>query len=191
VAYCAYADVNEYLGGALTADQTLITNLIPRAQAEIDRLTGRTFEASTNTTRYFTVGKDTDGPYLYFDRDLCAVNSITNGDSDTLASTEYTTIPKSDTPYYAVKLLGSSGLAWTYLTDPENAIQVSGKWAFSETAPADIKHACIRLTAYFYKQKDSIDQIGQTQMTPEGNLLLPSRIPPDVVTLLAPFKRRL
>lgn len=191
MAYCVAADVKTYLGVAAATDDALITALIARAQQAIDTHTMRTFEASANTERTFDTSRDIVGPTLWLDEDLCSIDEITNGDGTEVTSTQYTTEPRNETPYFAIRLLSSASIIWETDTtnyDHEDSITVSGKWAFSTTPPADIVHACIRLAAYFYRQKDA--QVFDTTATPElGIITVPQGIPRDVELILKPYIR--
>lgn len=186
MAYVTAALVRAYLGTTSSGDDTLITALGARAQAAIDTYCHRTFEADTNTTRYFdAVGPHIAGPVLYLDRDLCAVNTVTNGDGT--AVTAYVTEPRNDTPYYALRLKSTAGVTWTYSTDWERAIAISGKWAYSTSAPADIVQAATRLAAFYYRQKDAALQ--DVTAIEAGVVVRPVAIPADVLALLGPYKR--
>lgn len=193
MAYTTVADLKAYLGISVSSDDILLTSLIARAQAAIDAYCSRTFEASTDTTRYYTVGVDTDGDMLHLDRDCAAITTVkTNADATSpttlTAATDYITHPRSDTPYYAIQLLGSSNYSWTYTNNPENGITVTGKFAYSTSAPASIVHACIRLAAYFYRQKDA--GVYDTTAIPDAGIIqVPQGIPRDVQLLLAPYVR--
>lgn len=189
MAYTTAALCRTYLGIAAseTGDDTLIGTLITKATGIIDNYCGRTFEAAANTDRKFTIGVDTYGPYLYFDKDLATINSITNGDSTTVTSAQYITLGP-DAPYYGVKLLGSSGITWTFTTDPERAITVSGKWAWSASAPNDIVHATERLVAFLYRQKDTSQDVGAV-VTDTGLTIYPSDLPKDIQAILTPYRR--
>jgi len=185
--YTDTTTLKRYLGISGTADDTLLTELITRAQAIIDRWTGRTFEAATDTTRRFDA-TDPSGGALFFGADLCAITSIVNGDGTTLALTDYVTLPRNTTPYYGIALKRLGGVLWTYTTDPENAIAVTGKWAYSTTAPADIAGACVRLAAYMYRQKDNAGELDRAIVA--GNAtILPGQIPNDVMLTLRPYRR--
>jgi hypothetical protein len=190
--YCTNTLVKTYLGVSGSGDDTLITTLIARAQAAIDRHTNRTFEAAADTTRKFTVGDDTDGLDLYLDEDLCAITTVTtdaDGDADALTvNVDYVTVPRNTTPYYALKILGGSSYSWTYTDEPENGITVLGRWAWSTAAPDDIVHACVRLAAYYYQQKDA--QVFDTVAVPDaGVITIPQGIPADVKLILAPYRK--
>lgn len=190
MAYANLADLKTYLGISGTADDTLLTDLLARAQAIIDAATQRTFEAPTDNTRYLDAVEDVDGPALWVDRagDLAQITSVINGDGSVVASSEYVTEPRNQAPYYAIRLKADSTVAWTYDDSPENAIAVTGRWAYSVTPPDDIVHACIRLASYLYRQKDNATDLDRPVIA--GNVtLLPAQLPADIQSLLAPYRR--
>lgn len=188
MAYTTVSDLKTYLGVTGTGDDTLLGDLIDRAQKIIESATDRVFEASADTTRYFDAIDDVQGAVLWFDEDLCAITTVTNGDSVEVASDEYVTQPRNSTPYDSIKLLSSSNKSWTYSTDPENAISVEGKWAFSTSPPDDIVHATVRLAAYLYRQKDNAKELDRTVIA--GNAtILPANFPSDVMTIIRHYKR--
>ena len=186
--YCSTGDVKAYLGIAEATDDTLITALVTRAQAAVNRFCNRVFEATADSTRTFDAsGPHIIGPTLYLDRDLCAITSITNGDGTTIASTKYVTLPRNDTPYYGIKLKTNSGVLWTYVDDWEGAISITGKWAYSLTAPADIVQATVRLAAFYYRQKDT--PLQDVTAIEAGVVIRPLAWPDDVRGLLAGYRR--
>ena len=194
MAYTTNTAVKEYLKTTASTDDTLLTTLIARAQAIIDAICNRTFEASANTVRYFDAELDVYGRTLRFFRDgvgkeLASINSVTNGDSAVLTSSHYVTEP-ADAPYYGLTLFRLGTVDWTYTTNPENAIAISGKWAYSESAPADIVHATVRLAAWLYKQKDSAADLDRPVVSPEGVLMTPINLPNDVKAMLRKYVRR-
>jgi hypothetical protein len=193
MAYCVVAtDLKPYLGiaAATVTDDTLLAQLVTRAQAMIDTYCGRVFEASADSTKYLDAIENVDKTTLYLSNvgDLCAITTITNGDDVEVESDEYVTQPRNTTPYYAIKLLASANKAWTYDDDPENAISIEGRWAYSTTAPADITHACTRLAAWLYAQKDTAGEMDRAIVA--GNAtILPARLPSDVIEILKPYRR--
>lgn len=191
MAYTNLTDVKAYANVDGAGDDAVIGDLIVQAQAIIDRACrGRTFEAAADTTRKFDAVRDVDGEMLYLDADLCQITSITNGDGVVVTSTQYTTEPRNRTPWYAIRLLASSGVAWTYEDDPENAIEITGRWAWSVAVPADIEFAAVRLTAYLYRQRDtSGGDNDRPMLSASGAVLLPSQLPKDVRDLLRPYMR--
>ena len=188
MAYCTASDVKTYLDITSTSDDTLLTALAARAQTMIDRYCHRTFEASTDSDRYFDAIRDVDGAVLWLDADLCSITTVTNGDSSEIASTKYVTEPRNSGPYHAIRLLGNSGESWTYSDVPQNAITITGKWAYSATAPADVVHAAILLTAHLYQLRDSTPEMTRTQVSADGTVLLPMSWPRLVRDLLSPYR---
>jgi hypothetical protein len=193
--YTTIDELKAYLGVTTGGDDALLTALVERAQKAIETHTHRVFEAASDTTRTFTVGVDTDGRALYFDRDLAQITSIvTNADASsggtTIPSTDYITLPRHDTPYYGVRLLSSSDYVWEFTDDPENGVEVTGRWAYSVTAPEDIVHACTRLAGYYFKQRES-QVFDVTAMPDAGALIIPRGLPKDVEIILSPYVRRL
>lgn len=188
--YTSASDVKTYLGITGSGDDALIAALVTAAQAAIDQYFLRTFEASANTTRYFDAQRDVSGRRLLLDRDLCAINSVTNGNGSTVTSSQYVTYPRNDTPYYAIQLLSSSGIAWEWEDDPEGAIAVSGKWAYSETAPVTVVQLTKWLAAFMYRAKDNVPQTGGAVAVAAAMDILAGDVPADVRLLMSTIPRR-
>ncbi len=189
MAYATLSELKRELGTDLTDDDGLLSHYLGAAQAFIDKYTQFTFEASADTERTFDAVRDVDGAYLWLDEDLCAVTSVTNGDGTTVTAGQYVTDPRNKTPYFRLKLLSSSGVAWTYTTDPEDAISITGRWAYSETAPADITQATIRLAAHMYRQKDS--STFETTAYPDAGIIeTPTGIPKNVQVIISHYRKR-
>ena len=182
--YATLAELKAYLGISVTTDDALLSNILTRITAAIDAYCGRTFSATATETEYFDAIEDVDGRALYFDDDCASITGVVNGDGVTISSSYYVTMPTDDTPYYGIKLKASAPYAWTYTTDPENAIAVTGYWAYSLTPPADITQACVRWSAYAYRQKDA-----QSMTTAvEQGFMTVGGIPDDILRLLAPYR---
>ena len=192
MAYCLHTDVKLYLGIKGSGDDTLIDDLITRAQATIDTFARRSFEASADTTRNFDAVADTNGRTLIVDKDLASITTVTNGDGNTISSSNYVTEPRNDTPYRSITILGSSTSYWQGATngDNEDAISIAGKWAYSTSAPDDIKHACILLASWLYRRKDSIgSDADRPLITGDGVTILPSTMPAEVQQIIKRYRR--
>lgn len=179
-----------YLGISGTGDDVLLISLLEHASKAVDSYTGRTFQATSDTTRYFdALGEHIiDGRTLLLDDDLCSITTLTNGDGTVITSSYYTTAPRNSTPYYAIRLKDNSTYTWTYTTSWESAISIVGKWAYSTTPPDDVVQAALRWAGYLYKQKDA--QVFDTTAIPEAGVIqIPAGVPPDVRMLLRPYKR--
>ncbi len=191
--YCTLNDVKTYLSITAADDDALISVLINSAQAAIDAHCSRTFEATEDETKYLDAAADVDGRTLLLSHvgDIAAITSVTNGDGSTIASSHYVTEPRNSTPYYAIRLLASYGDSWTYTSDPENAITIVGKWAYSATAPDDIAQACKRLSVWLYRQKDTTADEDRPLIAGDGTIVMPAAMPRDVVSALRPYRKHL
>ena len=190
MAYCGVDELKEYLGVTGATDDAMLLTLLAAAQHTIDSYCARTFEATADTVRTFDSQRDVDGYTLTVDSDLCAITSIVNGDGTTISNSHYVTEPRNETPYYAIRLKASAGKVWTSTVagDSENAITVTGKWAYSTSAPSDIAHVCKRLASYIYRQKDNAGDLDRAVIA--GNsTILPAQIPSDIRLMLTPYKR--
>lgn len=177
------------LAAGETADDTLLQALLDAVKQLIDSHTGRLFALSTDTTRHYDARQDVRGSGLYLKEDLCQITSVTNGDGVVVAANEYTTTPKNATPYWKITLLGSGGKAWTYTDDPEDAIVIVGRWAYSVTAPNDIKRANIIGAAALYRQSLSGDS-DRPIIAGGGTVIQPSQLPATFWTLVNPYVRQ-
>lgn len=199
MAYTNYAAVKAELKLTNDNDQTLIDGYVTLAQRLIEASrplgTGRVFEVSVDATRYLDAPRDTsdrslDGPlYLLLltsAGDLCSITSVVNGDGETLTTADYVTEPRTQTPYYAIRLKSGSGKTWTWEDSPEGAISVTGKWAYSTSAPADIQRAALRLCAWMYRARDN-DGFDQDIHTQEGLTVLGSKMPRDIRQIIETY----
>jgi hypothetical protein len=128
--YASLADVHLYLNipTATTGDDALLNVLIAAAQQRIDDDVKRRFEATADEIRYYDAVDDTDGRTLKLCADLCNVTLVTAGGL-TIPATEYVTDPRNTSPWGALRLKSTSVYAWNFFTAPEDAIEVTGRWA--------------------------------------------------------------
>lgn len=191
MAYATIALLKQYAGIDDGKHDVLLTSLIERAQAAIERYVGFSFEASADTTRTFDSKASVDGRTLWFDTWCCEITTVTNGDSTVIAATDYATEPRNDAPYYAITLLGSSGYTWASDDDgnPEDAISITGRWAYSTAAPADIEHITLRLALWMYRQRDNSTDLDRPMLA-EGVTILPAMLPKDVLDVLDAYRWR-
>ena len=195
--YITSSDVKQYGGIPTTdtVDDAELTLIIARAQKYVEEYTGRVFEVDSDSEaiRYYTASEDVARNTLWLDKDLNTVASIVAG-TDTIAATEYVTEPRNDKPYFGITLKAESSAEWTDATsdgDYENAIAVNAQWAYSSDAPADIKHAMIRLVKWYYKQGRITDETADRPIVLEsGATVLPSQIPSDVTEILERYRYR-
>ncbi len=190
MAYTTVGAVKRYLGISESTDDELLSELIAAAaQTAIDGFCRRSFEASADSTRYFHARDDVadSGMVLWLDEDLAQITTVTNGDGVAVGTSEYTTIPRNEVPYYKLRILASSSKAWTYTSDPEDAISIAGRWAYSTTAPDDIVQACTRYTAFMYRAKDA--PLTDVTAIEAGTVIRTPGMPADVKSILMPYRK--
>ncbi|MGA1784925.1 MAG: head-tail connector protein [Pontimonas sp.] len=187
MAYCTTAELKRYLNITGTSDDTLLGELIDAATAMIDTATGTTFAVNSDSTRYLDAIGNVDGAYLLFDQWCASITSITNGDGVVVAATDYVTEPRSDAPYYGVKLKSSKDVTWDYDEDEENAIAVVGKWAYMTTPDAEVSQATKELAAWLYRRRENANDIDRAVVV--GNAtVLPTDYPPTVKRLITKYR---
>jgi hypothetical protein len=182
--YATLPELTIYLGiDDSTADDALLTACLVRAQAIVNSQTRRVFEAAADSTQVF--GRESvTGRTLFLGDDLCAVTTVTNGEGVAIGSSDYVLLPRNRTPYHAIQLREDSTAAWTTF---DGDISITGKWAYSLSAPADVVQATLRLAAWLYRQKDNV---GGDSVAVVGDMtILPARLPADIAQLLAPYRR--
>lgn len=195
MAYLTVTELQQYAKIVKDVDNSLLQSLITRAIAYIDNRAGFSFEATSDTTRYFDAAThpngDVFGRVLTFDKWCASITTVTNGDGTVITSSYYTTEPRNDGPFYAIKLLPSSGYVWEADSneDTENAISVAGKWAYAETAPQNIKQTTTRLALWYYRQRDNSSDMDRPLLA-EGVTILPAQIPSDVNAIIDMYRWR-
>jgi hypothetical protein len=187
MAYIAPIILRSYLNTPVE-DDALLTHFALAAEQCIENVTSRRFKVETDTTRYFTV-RDACNGTLYFDEDLAQTpTTVTNGDGTVITSAQYVLVDRNRPPYYAIRLKSTTGLFWTYLSDPEDAIAITGRWGWSTTLPADVEQMCIRLAAYFYRQKNI--SVLEIFVDANSQLKVPHGFPSDLKEMLDFYRKR-
>ncbi len=183
MAYATIFELKSYLAIADGGDDLLLMELLDRASAAIDAYTGRRFEASYGTHYYDMAA--VDGDTLMLDGDLYSAITIINGEGQTIS--QYWLLPRNlGPPYYKIKLKDASDYSWAF--DADGEVEVYGLWGYSAEPPDDIVHACIRLAAYYYRQKDA--QVFDVTALPEqGIITVPKGMPADVRQLLDRYRK--
>lgn len=175
MAYVTLDDVREYAGyiAGDTADDAVIQSLIPRAERAIEKHTGNVFEVEAVSTRVFDW---TDSYMLYFDQYLASTSDlvVTNGDGNTVASSNFITLPRNYRPIYGLELKLETDVVWEYTNSPQGAISIEGYWGYAQSPPDDIKLACIQLIVHWVRMQDQHDA---------------KMMPDDIKLLLKPYKR--
>jgi hypothetical protein len=193
--WATLAQVKEEAKITNTNDDALLTRLLAAAQARLEADTDRLFDVSVNTTRYFRINRDVIGRTLWLDRDLCAINTITNGNGVVVTSDQYVTEPRNYAadgyPIYAITLTAYSGVVWQWMTDPDvDQIAVSGKWGYTSTPTAEAIEALIQYAIWLYRRKDATGDSERPLLAGDGTILLPSHIPDFVKVFIESYRFR-
>lgn len=135
MSYCTLAELKRYLNisSATSAEDDLLQQMLDEATAAIDTFCGRKFAAYADTTRNYDPTRDAALSYLYLDADLSYLSSVTDGASVDITASVVTQ-PRNNGPFYALKIKSDSSYYWTYDSAYENAITVTGRWAYMEKA---------------------------------------------------------
>ena len=174
MAYASLAQLKTYLGISSNADDALLSELLERASAAIDSYTARRFAPFEETRQY------DDGVYgklLVLDDDVVTLIRVLNGDGVDITGAVRIYRTRGRT----VGLLHPAG--WNVSAGP---ILVTAVWGLAET-PRDIIHACVRLAAYYYRQRDA-QVFDVTALPDQGALLVPHGIPADVKQILNRYR---
>lgn len=116
---------------------------------------------------------------------------MTNGDGTTVASSSYVTEPRNETPYQALRLKQSASVAWTYDDTPEDAISITGRWAYSTSAPTDVVMATRDLAVWLYRRRGQEGaSLDAPQVSPSGMMLFPAKLPETVKMVVAKYQKR-
>lgn len=146
---CTLADVREYLQKRVddTDQDALISQLITRATAQIERYCGREFADRGNLTRTRRV----DGPLVDLAPfDLRTVTTMTldpNGSPQVIAASDYLLLPVGGADgtgtYYQVRLDDAISLEATRMSQfSVGELQIAGAWG-AATTPSDVSYACV------------------------------------------------
>lgn len=189
-----YATLVEYkawqtVSSTDATDDTVIEQIIEAASRYIDGETARTFYARSET-RYFSVPNPASRQ-LDLDDDLIAVTTLTNGDDNTIAATEYNLIPKNVTPYRAIKLKASSTYYWDADSDGNNeyVISLAGTWGWAATAPHDIRQACLMIAISMYKRRFGENVSSTFKVTAAGIVVTPQDVPSQAAAIIRKYNR--
>ncbi len=188
MAYTTLANVKAELGIPLTVttDDAILNAKIAEAQAEIDRQSGRHFEAVTATrvySQFYDGFSRVDTTLLLLDDDLLTVTALTNGDGTVIPSGGYWLEPQNAGFYTSIRL--KSGYAWTFDTDGQ--VSVAGTWGHSATVPADIAGICKELAIALYRLKDT-STMTATVVPEAGATPFPIALPKHAAQVIANYR---
>lgn len=212
MAYATFDDIKAFLVLPDDTEAGEIAKELGAAQGILEGAYNRKFEAPDsaetrlidyiNEGPYWTVSPN--GRVLRLPWDTSEIHTVINGDGVTIPVAQYVTTPRERTiedekskqpstsgwPFYEIVLKASSNYRWTYDTDPEEAISVTGYFSFSVTPSERVKRATVRLAQVFYHQRNNPEAAGYI-VTPEGVMLTPAELPRDVQVLMAGLARKI
>ena len=129
----SYATLQEFLDfrsttDTDTVDDGVVEKLLEGTSRYIDSYCGRTFYPRVEALLFDCPEEN----LIYINDDLCAVISLLNGDSTTIASSDYTLLSANLYPKWGVKLKDNSGLFWESDDDSssEQVISLTGFYAY-------------------------------------------------------------
>lgn len=189
--YTTLANVKDALRitSADATDDAVIERLVEGASRYIDAQTGRTFYARTET-RYYSPPDD-GGRTLWVDDDLLTITTLTNGDGNTVASSNYKLLPRNLSPYYGIRINQSSTVFWQGESDgdTEDVISIAGTWGYASTAPHDIRLACEAIAVTAYRSRFGENVQGAAQVTAAGVVITPSDVPQMARHIIERYRR--
>lgn len=128
---------------------------------------------------------------LYLDQDLIEVTEIINGNNTVVPPEAYILVEPNMTPYWGIELLWSSSIVWTFITNPQNAIRVTGVWGYNDgtaDAPEPIQHAATAMVTWMYNQRAAAFT---TVGLPESQQsVVPAVMPQFITGILDSYVRR-
>lgn len=118
-----------------TIDDAVINQLIIGASRFIDNYVGRKFYPRVQTKKYDVPNTITRRPNrLELNDDLLELETLTNGDSTVVTSSDYILEDVNNPPYYNINLRDTSSIDWEPNSDgsTQQVISVFGTWGFHE-----------------------------------------------------------
>lgn len=188
--YITLDDLKSELDIQESTDNAVLQRCIDSAQSVIDNNVNRVFEAETATKYYSRESRDPeDSSIIRFKDDLLTITTLSNGDasSTSIAASSYWLLDRNDgPPYHGIQLTHASGVVWEWDTD--GWVTIAGTWGWSATAPNDIRRAMLRMSAYFYRQRDS--QVFDVTAIPEaGVITIPKGFETTMERIIERYKR--
>ncbi|KKL19182.1 hypothetical protein LCGC14_2468050 [marine sediment metagenome] len=168
-------------------DDTSIEDIIEAASRFIDSETGRTFYARTET-RNFDVPRGTRE--LRLDDDLLTITTLTNGDDNEIANTEYILLPANVSPKFAIVLKSTSSTIWQPDSNSgtEQVISVAGTWGWVADHPDNIKRACLMIATDYYDKREG-QGVTTATVTGAGVVIKAAGVPAAAMKIIRTFRK--
>ena len=192
MAYTTTAAFKTFRDISGAGDDALIATFVVAVQQAIDAYCDRTFEGSAANRSFDpTIDVEGDTLWVYGVGDLASITTVTNGDADSTAITDYVTEPRNavanSKPIIGITIKYSASDYWQWSTDPQDAITINGVWAYSATAPKDIVEAAHLWIAHLYDRRLSDD--GDLVVVPGTSVSVSKGMPLVVRVILDPYRR--
>ncbi len=193
-------DFKVWIGTTGTGSDSLLESCLDAGEREVLNYCRRStaftgFEQSTGLTRYYgpdsiitlPLGAQYPAPHgqsvLWLgNADLRSVDTLLNGDGDTIGSTSYRLEPRGSTgtgPYRYLRLL--SDAAWSWDTDGE--IALTGTWGYSSAPDAAIVGAVKETAKHIHDMR--LSQTADVTYMPDlGQMTIPQGMPKHVELVL-------
>lgn len=153
--YSSQVLVQAQLGRELTTNEILLLNPIASAVDKfINSETGRVFEETLSTARYFDGNSSRE---LYID-DATVITEVAEYDAEDQTSTiiapaEYITRPYNTLPISSIEFVSGN-----FFARGTKNIKITGKWGYCAKAPDDIKAVASFLVAQCYLNPENLKQ---------------------------------
>lgn len=191
--YATLAEARARFGitdGSDTTDDSIIEAVIEAVSRQIDNYCGRRFYVTgSDETRYFTA---VHSEYLDAGDIVSITNIYADEDGDrtyekTWTATDFDLLPFNaaldSNPYTQIEITPNGDYAFP--SGPK-AVKIVGKWGYP-SVPDAINEACLIQSFRIFKRKDApFGVVGSAEM---GQLMVISKLDPDVKMLLDPFRK--
>lgn len=190
MAYPTVSNVKTHLTITGSGDDATLTNILAAVVDWVEQWTGHSFVAASAQT----IKVVPDYPNLLGRRvllighDLRSVTSITNGDGESISSSDYTLLPLDGPPYHKIELHVDSGLRWWRGVE-SGYVTIVGDVGFSSDVPDDVKLAILELCGYFYRARSTGAGGAVRTATRQGLIIEADELPGRVLELLGPYRR--
>ena len=191
MAYTTQALVKAYLGipAATSSENTAIDNAIAAAEAEIDEITGRTFEVPSGATAKTYIPFD---DYTVYVNDIAQTTGLIVKTDTSLDGTYDTTLTittdyvldGNTAPYRVIKRVDGSAYPRDRYGRP--TVQVTAFYGYGMAIPDQVKQCALVIAARLYQRKSS--PLGFQAGSVDVGFVRISRTDPEVIALLRGLK---
>jgi len=191
MAYTDLATVRAYLGipSSDSTQTSAINAAISAAQAEIDQITGRTFEVPSGATAKTFIPYD---DYTVFCDDIAQTTGLIVKTDTSLDGTYDTTLTITTdyvlngnaAPYRVIKRVDGSAYPRDRYGRP--TVQITAFWGYGMAIPDQIKQCALVIAARLYQRRSS--PLGFQAGSVDVGFVRISRTDPEVIALLRGLK---